>query len=245
MALNTYITPDVLERSRVITLDNAEDSHKHSDLTITNIDASKITTGTISIERLPAGALERLIQVNNQASRFALTESDVQLGDTVQELDTGLMFRVINVASLSSAAGYVEYTAGKATSVPWSGVTDKPALIDAVNSTSTTQAPTANAVKTAYDKAKTAQDGVDAINALAANSSYKWSFTTTTGTTVYSPDSSLPKFRATTYGIYVVHYGANILADSDYTIDASGNKITLGFSPTTSDTNLTVVFIRS
>jgi hypothetical protein len=93
---------------------------------IPNLDASKITTGTISIDRLPAGALERLVVVADQAARFALTSSQVQLGDTVKQTDTGLMYYVIDTSKLSSAAGYEEYTAGAATSVPWSGVTGKP-----------------------------------------------------------------------------------------------------------------------
>lgn len=91
-----------------------------------NIDASKITTGTIDIGRLPAGALERLITVTNQAGRFALTSTDVQLGDTVKQTDTGVMYLVVDIGELDNASGYVEYTAGTASSVPWSGVTDKP-----------------------------------------------------------------------------------------------------------------------
>ena len=93
---------------------------------IPNLDASKITSGTISIDRLPAGALERLVVVDNQTARFALTTSDVQLGDTVKQSDTGVMYYVKDTSNLDSAAGYEEYTAGSATSVPWSGVTGKP-----------------------------------------------------------------------------------------------------------------------
>ena len=94
---------------------------------IPNLDASKITTGTIDIDRLPQGALERLVKVADQAARYALTASDVQLGDTVQQLDTGVMYVVTDETKLDSADGYTEYTAGSATSVPWSGVTGKPA----------------------------------------------------------------------------------------------------------------------
>lgn len=115
----------------------ADASHVHnaSDVTtgvfdaarIPNLDASKITTGTIDIDRLPQGALERLVKVANQAARYALTAADVQLGDTVQQLDTGVMYVVTDETKLDSADGYTEYTAGSATSVPWSGVTGKPA----------------------------------------------------------------------------------------------------------------------
>ena len=96
---------------------------------LTALDASKITTGTIDIARLPAGALERLVTVANETARFALTSSDVQLGDTVKQTDTGVMYYVVDTSKLNNAAGYVEYTAGTATSVPWSGITDKPTTI--------------------------------------------------------------------------------------------------------------------
>ena len=90
-----------------------------------SLDSSKLT-GTIDIARLPKGALERLVTVANQTARFALTVNDVQLGDTVKQLDTGVMYIVTDETKLSSADGYTEYTAGSATSVPWSGVTGKP-----------------------------------------------------------------------------------------------------------------------
>ena len=89
------------------------------------LDATKLT-GTIDIARLPAGALERLVPVTNDTARFALTTSDVQLGDTVKVTATGNMYIVTDTANLNSEDGYTQYTAGAATSVPWSGVTGKP-----------------------------------------------------------------------------------------------------------------------
>ena len=97
--------------------------------TANGLDASKITSGTINIERLPKGALERLVIVANQTARFALTTADVQEGDTVKQSDTGAMYFVINSTKLDNEAGYSVYTAGAATSVPWSGVTNAPTKV--------------------------------------------------------------------------------------------------------------------
>ena len=110
---------------------------------IPSLDASKITTGVFNIAQIPASALERLTQVTNQAARYALTTASVQNGDTVKQLDTGTMYIVVDDTQLSVAAGYVAYTAGSASSVPWSGVTGTPttlagyAITDAVPSTRT------------------------------------------------------------------------------------------------------------
>lgn len=93
---------------------------------VQNVDASKITSGTISIDRLPKGALERLTIVANAAARKSLTSANVQNGDTVKQTDTGVMYYVKDDTKLSSDAGWEVYTAGAATSVPWSGVTSKP-----------------------------------------------------------------------------------------------------------------------
>lgn len=109
-----------------ITTTVGNDSHSHSNSTITSVDASKITSGTISIDRLPHGALERLTVVANDTARFALTTSNVQLGDTVKVTATGLMYFVKDTANLANENGYEIYTAGAATSVPWTGVTGKP-----------------------------------------------------------------------------------------------------------------------
>lgn len=104
-----------------------KDSHHHTNDTIDGIDASKIKSGTISIDRLPQGALERCVIVADKTARLALTTSSVQVGDTVKETDSGLMYFVIDDTKLNSEDGYTIYTAGSATAVPWNGVTGKPA----------------------------------------------------------------------------------------------------------------------
>lgn len=146
----TSSTAGLVKSGTDITVDSSgnvsvnNDSHTHSNSTITSVDASKvssgvlsteripgldaskITSGTISIDRLPAGALERLVTVKDQAAMYALTTNTVQLGDTVKRLDTGTMYIVVDTANLSNSKGYMEYTAGSASSVPWSGVTGRP-----------------------------------------------------------------------------------------------------------------------
>lgn len=103
----------------------AEKIHLHESNDIISLDASKLT-GTVDIQRLPQGALDRLIKVTDDTARFKLTTSDVQLGDTVKVINTKKMYIVIDESKLSSEDGYEVYTADTATSVPWSGITDKP-----------------------------------------------------------------------------------------------------------------------
>ena len=91
-----------------------------------NFDASKIASGTISIDRLPKAALERLVVVANDTARFALTTATAQSGDTVKVTSTGKMYLIKDESKLNSEDGYEPYTASSASSVPWSGVTGKP-----------------------------------------------------------------------------------------------------------------------
>ena len=98
---------------------------KFGDADITGMNASKLT-GTIDIARLPHGALERCKVVTDDVTRFKLTTKEVQVGDTVKVTSTGKMYFVIDDNKLSTEEGYEIYTAGSATSVPWSGVTGKP-----------------------------------------------------------------------------------------------------------------------
>lgn len=83
-------------------------------------------TGTIDIARLPAGALERLFVVADEA---AAMKANVQEGDTVKVTgNNNKMYFCVKSPSAGDAFAtcFTEYTAGSATSVPWSGVTGKP-----------------------------------------------------------------------------------------------------------------------
>lgn len=104
---------------------------------LANFDASKIASGTISIDRLPKAALERLIVVADDTARFALTTATVQSGDTVKVTSTGKMYLIKDESKLSSEDGYEPYTAGQASSVPWSGVTSKPSTFTPPTSSAT------------------------------------------------------------------------------------------------------------
>ena len=103
----------------------AASKHTHGSDDITSLAASKLT-GTIDIARLPQGALERCVVVADDTARFKLTTSSAQTGDTVKVTSTGKMYFVVDDSKLSTEAGYEIYTAGSATSVPWSGITGKP-----------------------------------------------------------------------------------------------------------------------
>lgn len=107
----------------------------------TEYDAAKIT-GTINLANLPSGALERLIVVADSEARLALTTTEAQNGDVVKEQDTGTMYYVKDDTKLGGdtpADAFEVFTAGSATSVPWSGVTGTPTdlagygITDAVN----------------------------------------------------------------------------------------------------------------
>ena len=136
-----------------------------------NLDASKLTSGTVDIARLPQGALERLVKVANEAARYALTTADVQLGDTVQQLDTGIMYVVTDTDHLDSAAGYTEYTAGTAASVPWSGVTGKPAFATVATSGSYNDLSNKPTIPTVNNATLTIQKNGTTVKTFTANAS--------------------------------------------------------------------------
>lgn len=99
--------------------------------TLNGFDASKITSGTINADRLPeipiskipAAAMERLYVVESQSAAMNLT---IQEGDVVQIGSGGPMYFCVSESASTFATKFKEFTAGSATSVPWSGVTNAP-----------------------------------------------------------------------------------------------------------------------
>lgn len=109
--------------------------------------------GVIPLSNLPNGAIDTLIKVNDKAARLKLTKEQIQTGDSVQEIDTKVMYLVVDDTKLStdgttpgSEAAFAEYSAGRAMfaedasnadrakvadSVDWDGVKNKPAAYDA------------------------------------------------------------------------------------------------------------------
>lgn len=146
-ALKTDNAPTAtkLQAARTIALSGAVTGSVSSDFggnvtistTLANFDASKIASGTISIDRLPKAALERLVVVADDTARFALTTATAQSGDTVKVTSTGKMYLIKDESKLSSEDGYEPYTASQASSVPWSGVTGKPSTFTPTMSSAT------------------------------------------------------------------------------------------------------------
>lgn len=146
-ALKTDNAPTAtkLQAARTIALSGAVTGSVSSDFggnvtistTLANFDASKIASGTISIDRLPKAALERLVVVADDTARFALTTATAQSGDTVKVTSTGKMYLIKDESKLSSEDGYEPYTASQASSVPWSGVTGKPSTFTPTTSSAT------------------------------------------------------------------------------------------------------------
>lgn len=99
--------------------------------TLNNFDASKITSGTLNADRLPeipiskipAAALERLYVVDSQSAAMDLT---IEEGDVVQIGSGGPMYFCVSMYAATFETKFKVFTAGAATSVPWSGVTNAP-----------------------------------------------------------------------------------------------------------------------
>jgi hypothetical protein len=157
----------------------------------------------IPIANIPEGALERLIIVADQAARYALTTATVHEGDTIKQVDTGVLYYIVDQTKLNQAAGYEVYAAGTAAAVAFTGITGKPTTLSgygitdaeatvnkstnvATDAASDTKYPSVKAVKT-YADTKQAALGYTAEN--AANKS-------TDGTLASNSDVYFPTQKA-------------------------------------------------
>jgi len=104
--------------------------------------ASLDSNGLVPFAQIPPAAIERLKIVANQTARYALTTTDVQNGDTVQQTDTGEMWFVIDQTNLNNSNGYAVYTAHTASSVAWTGVTGVP-IVTSFSTPTDAQIPSA------------------------------------------------------------------------------------------------------
>lgn len=126
-------TPRVIEIAGAVsgsaTFDGSDNVSINS--TLNNFDASKITSGTLSadilpeipLSKIPAAAIERLYVVDSQSAAMSLT---IQEGDVVQIGSGGPMYFCVSESASTFATKFKVFTAGAATSVPWSGVTGAP-----------------------------------------------------------------------------------------------------------------------
>ena len=174
-------------------------------------------TGTIDIARLPAGALERLFVVADEA---AAMKANVQEGDTVKVTgNNNKMYFCVKAPSTGDAFAtcFTEYTAGSATSVPWSGVTGKPSTFAPSAHTHTksqiTDFPTSMpasdvyawakaATKPSYTKAEVGLGNVD--NTADSEKTVKAARTATTA----SMATSIIDYADTNSGIIKIGYAS-------------------------------------
>lgn len=194
-ALKTDNAPTAtkLQAARTIVLSGAVSGSVSSDFgsnvtistTLSNFDASKITSGTIDIDRLPKAALERMVVVADDTARFKLTTATAQVGDTVKVTATNKMYLVKDDSKLNAEDGYEPYTASSASSVPWSGVTGKPSTF----APPTAAASTLGGVKVGYTTSgKNYKLQVDASGNAFVN--VPWTDTNTTYTNMGAATSS-------------------------------------------------------
>ena len=105
--------------------------------TISTINAEKLTgiinvdrLPEIPIEKIPAAAMERLYVVESQSAAMSLT---IQEGDVVQIGSGGPMYFCVSESASTFPTKFKVFTAGAATSVPWSGVTNAPTKLSQFN----------------------------------------------------------------------------------------------------------------
>lgn len=97
-----------------------------------SIDATKLT-GTVPLESIPKDAQAKIVQVNSDEARLALTTDDVQNNDVVVVVNTdgstSSVYWVSDASKLGTddaANAFTPFPAGVAAVVDWSGVQNKP-----------------------------------------------------------------------------------------------------------------------
>lgn len=114
-----------------------------------SIDATKLT-GTVPLESIPKDAQAKIVQVDSDDARLALTTDDVQNNDVVVVVDTdgstSSVYWVSDASKLDTddaANAFTPFPAGVAAVVDWSGVQNKPETFPPSTHTHTTLEVTA------------------------------------------------------------------------------------------------------
>ena len=114
-----------------------------------SIDATKLT-GTVPLESIPKDAQAKIVQVDSDDARLALTTDDVQNNDVVVVVDTdgstSSVYWVSDASKLGTddaANAFTPFPAGVAAAVDWSGVQNKPETFPPSTHTHTTLEVTA------------------------------------------------------------------------------------------------------
>ena len=114
-----------------------------------SIDATKLT-GTVPLESIPKDAQAKIVQVDSDDARLALTTDDVQNNDVVVVVDTdgntSSVYWVSDASKLGTADAanaFTPFPAGVAAVVDWSGVQNKPGTFPPSAHTHTTLEVTA------------------------------------------------------------------------------------------------------
>ena len=102
-------------------------SEKGEPLGVATLDAD----GYVELSQMNPAVIERVVVVADEAARYALTTAQVQNGDVVNQQSPlpETMWYVVDDTNLDNSAGYLPFSAGVASSVAWSGITGKPAII--------------------------------------------------------------------------------------------------------------------
>lgn len=101
-----------------------DDSHRHSNETITSLDSNKLFN-TIPQELLPPSAFASFVVVKDQDE--AMTNPDIVKNTIVKvEGEDDVLYYCVDPDAETFDDKFDPFRAGYASSVPWSGVTDKP-----------------------------------------------------------------------------------------------------------------------